>query len=267
MIINAYKELLMLNSILNSFIAHLFPIYRENHRNYDRIYHVHIRKCAGTSFNKCFIESVSCTVNSYDAIAKSFIKRLKFDEKPIVGWNKYLIEKGCYWYGFSHIPFYEIKFPSNTFTFTFLRDPAERLLSHYNMINDFINEGIDHPSLKVESQWCEFDFDYFLETIPRLHRENQLYMFSPNFDVNEAIENLSKVSYVDLIESIEPKFIKYLSKNLDINLSYKHLRKSSQKFEPTEIQREKLNFMLKDEYEMYEFMKQKIKLNSSIEDS
>ena len=251
----------MFKNIIHSSIAKIFPEHREMHRNYDRIYHIHIRKCAGTSFNKVFIEYLSGTEKFYEALAKSPIKRLKLNRKPIVGWNKHLIEKGCYWYGFSHIPFYDINFPINTFTFTFLRDPAERVISHYNMINDFIKEGINHPSLKEEAQWCKFDFDYFLDVIPRLHLENQLFMFSPNFDINEAIENLSKVSYVDLIENIEPKFIKYLNKNLDVNLNYKKRRESKHKFEPTQMQKERLNFMLKDEYGMYKLIKQKIEID------
>lgn len=71
---------------------------------YERIYHIHIRKSAGTSINKMLLECFTADAESaYKAISRSISKRVFFRGTPVVGWSKPLIEKGAYGYAFSHI--------------------------------------------------------------------------------------------------------------------------------------------------------------------
>ena len=101
-----------------------YNILTSNGEEYSRIYHVHIRKCAGTSFNFKFIGN-SCNHDpeivkkTYEDTAKK--GRSYLNGKVFCGWNKYNIESGKYFYAWSHIPFHEIDLPQNTFTITTLR--------------------------------------------------------------------------------------------------------------------------------------------------
>jgi len=218
---------------------------------FKRIYHIHIRKCAGTSINKAFISSLGGSEITYDALSKSLNQRLLLNKGPLVGWNRYLINKGAFFYGFSHEPYHKLIFDKETFTFTFLREPMNRVISHYNMLKDLIIKKSNHPALIAEKSWAYGDFDQFLKNIPKKHLENQLFTFSKKFIVKEALTNLKKISYVGKVEDIERLFIPKINKEFNLNLNYKPLRKSKSKVILTEDQIKYLRNLLKLEIEFY----------------
>jgi len=167
---------------------------------YDRIYHFHIRKTAGSSLNAAF-RSLSSDLSEYEY---DFLNRngwVAHDNYVYVSHNRFLIERGYYFAGDSHIPMHEIDVPANSFTVTILRDPAERVISHYRMLQHWRNKDVRHPARAVEDSFLGDKFSDFLKRIPREHLLRQIYMFSKNFSVDEALENLHKVNFLMLTEN------------------------------------------------------------------
>lgn len=168
---------------------------------YERIYFYHIRKTAGTSLNYAFLDhGVDAPDQIYERLnAKG---RAQSGDKVFVR-RKYYIEKGLYYYGFSHIPYHELRLPSNTFTITTFRDPVRRVVSHYKMLRWYDREGIDHPCMEVEGEWLGDSFRDFIEAMPKKHLFRQLYMFSPKYEVKEALENIKQLKFLMFVESMD----------------------------------------------------------------
>ncbi len=103
-----------------------------------------------------------------------------------VAHNKFLIDKGAYFFARSHSPAHELRLPPRTFTATILRDPVERVISHYNVLAEWVKNDVRHPSRATEGPWLGASFSDFLTRIPREHLLRQLYTFSAGFSVDEA---------------------------------------------------------------------------------
>jgi len=154
---------------------------------WDRVYHVHIRKTGGTSLNHMFLSLAGDEPQrQYKRLVADPVHCISAGGLTYVGWNPALINRGTYFYAFSHIPFHKLALPPRTFTFTCFRDPVRRVLSHYQMLSAFKSSRIDHPCMETEGDWLGGNFDDFLNRIPKEHLLNQLYMFSEVFNVKEA---------------------------------------------------------------------------------
>lgn len=256
---NKYKS--FVKHLRFNFINPRFKMKKPNTK-FDRIYHFHIRKCGGTSFNKAFSSYPNGDKENYNTLANSPENKATFNNLPIVGWNIKHLKRGDYWYGFSHSEFEKI-FPlqKKTFTFCFLRDPAKRLLSHYNMINEMKIREDRHPAFQKEVQWLGNSFLEFIEKIPRQYLQNQLFMFSRNFDINTALKNLKKIDFVGITGKHEEKLLNYFKENFDIDLDYTHIRKSNIKYNLDENEKKLLISKLDEEYIFFEKAKLHIKEN------
>jgi len=181
---------------------------------------------------------------------------IDMDDRIYVGFNPYLLEKGDYFYGFSHMPKHKIKIPKDTFTFTILRDPVKRLISHYKMINEFKRRNRNHPSYKLEGKWLGNSFSEFLDNVPDNYLMNQLYMFSENLNVNEAFKNINKCSQVIFLDDFD-KGVRELFKKIKINeiSNIFHERKSDFNFEPSQSDLEKAKEKLAPEIELIDKLK------------
>ena len=237
------------------FFNYLKSIYKDkiNNTRYSRIYHFHIRKCGGTSLNTAFSKFPNGNSNNYQIVASQNENKAIFNNFPIVGWNLRHLKRGDFWYGFSHIEFERI-FPlkKNTFTFSFLRDPIDRLLSHYNMIKDWEINNSSHPAFEKEGRWLGNSFSEFLEKIPKQHLQNQLFMFSNNFDINTALKNLKTIDFVGLVGRDEEKLLNYFREVFDINLDYFHTRKSKFNYKVDKKEMNLLINKLEDEIIFFE---------------
>ena len=204
---------------------------RETHRLFQQqtappIYHYHIRKTGGTSINFAFLSHSDAPDldNFYRKLARKKNSRLIANERVFVGWNKRLIEGGKYFYAFSHTPAHELQIPKNTFTFTCLRDPARRVISHYKMLRYYQENNIAHPCMRVEGAWLGDSFDDFLENIPKNHLMNQLYMFSKNYNIEEAEARIRACSYYFFTENMK-QGIADLATQLNLELPLSHQKK------------------------------------------
>jgi hypothetical protein len=102
--------------------------------DFERIYHHHVRKTAGTSLD-----------SSFWALGGPELELLSKQEvhaatEPGEGGRRFvrhdpqLIARGDYFYASSHEPAHRLEIPPNTFTITILRDPAARVISYYRYL-------------------------------------------------------------------------------------------------------------------------------------
>lgn len=216
----------------------------------NRIYFYHIRKTAGTSINYMFFELGGEDVLH---IHKELCNNYWYPTNKGIfnAWDKHLLEKGLFFYGYSHIPMHKIKIPKDTFTFTCLRDPVERILSHYKMLLRFkLNNKKKHPTFKEESKWLGETFGDFLRSIPKEHLFNQLYMFSKDYNVDEAVKKVKECSFIVFFDDFE-NGIKNLSMILSLELKIKHLNTSPKEDKLSSEEIKVLKKMLKPEYDFY----------------
>jgi len=225
-------------------------------QNHPPIYHYHIRKTGGTSINFAFLSNTAASDvdDFYQQLTKKKNNRLIANERVFIGWNKRLIEDGKYFYAFSHIPAHELQISKNTFTFTCLRDPVRRVISHYKMLCYYQENNIAHPCMRVEGTWLGNSFDDFIKNIPKSHLMSQLYMFSKNYNIEEAEELIRACSYYFFTENIE-QGIADLSTKLNLELPLSHQKKYEISIPISESNKVHLKEKLAPEYRLLERLK------------
>lgn len=215
---------------------------------FKRIYLVHIRKAGGTSLINMFLSlSGEDPVSLYSQLAKTPDHRLLSNGIIYVGWRVRYINRGNYFYGFSHTPLHKLDLPKGTFTITCFRDSVKRVVSHYNMLMNFKANNIYHPCMATEGKWLGENFDDFLQRIPQDHLLNQIYMFSSKFDVNEAVAQVEKLSHYFFIDNFS-NGIDELNKKTALSLEPIHIRKAGYGTQIPESSISKLREMLDKEY-------------------
>jgi len=215
---------------------------------YKRVYFVHIRKAGGTSLNHMFLSlSGEDSEMLYSRLSNTPGHRLICNGLIYVGWNIRHINKGSYFYAFSHTPLHRLSLPIRTFTVSCFRDPIKRVISHYNMLMDFRINNIDHPCMAIEGKWLGDGFADFLQNIPKEHLLNQLYMFSKDFIIDEAVCNVRQLSHYFFSDEYD-KGITELNRKTGLNLAPIHIRKASYQVQISEHDMTRLREMLDQEY-------------------
>jgi hypothetical protein len=99
---------------------------------YERVYHYHVRKSAGSSLNAAFwglggVDFATAEVRLRESPRSEFVANgLRFVRN-----NPSLLAQGDYFFATTHQPAYYVELPPRTFTITILRDPLSRALSYY----------------------------------------------------------------------------------------------------------------------------------------
>lgn len=168
---------------------------------------------------------------------------------------KRLIEAGNYFYAFSHIPWHEISLPENTFTITCVRNPVDRVLSHYKQLLYYKVNKIPRTDLEVEIGWLGNSFNDFLSNAPKEHLLRQVYMFSKEFNVEESFERIMNCSHLLFTEEFEIGVSDLCSK-LDISLEPIHIRKSRISYNFSSAELERLTDILEPELSLYTKLRQ-----------
>jgi hypothetical protein len=218
-----------------------------------RAYLYHVRKTGGTSL---VFSLLSCAGEDGAAVYRRLREqrngRTLSGDRVFVGWRRRLIERGRYHFAFSHLPSHAVALPADTFAFTCLRDPAQRVLSHYRMLSDYASGGaVPRTIARDEMKWLGRSFDDFLDNLPREHLHNQLFMFSPTYDVDEAHDRIRALPLVLLTERLEAG-VAALSRRLGLPLAARHERRSASAPELPDASRARLREMLAPEYALYE---------------
>lgn len=215
---------------------------------YERIYHFHIRKTAGTSLNfafrNAFLDGFSSPRNEEAMLRKNWTVHAG---RVYVTHNKYLLERGDYFYGDGHAAFHELRLPAKTFMITIVRDPIKRILSHYRMLVHWKNNDVSHPARSQEEGFIGNSFSDFLDRVPRAHLMRQLYMFSKTFDVAEAVDNIKKMNFIMVTEDFS-EHLRHLGTLLQIDLRSYSEKSTYGAVELTERDRDRLVRVLEPEY-------------------
>ncbi len=172
-----------------------------------------------------------------------------------MGWQHKLIEQGNYFYAFSHIPAHELAIKKNIMKITCFRDPAKRVISHYNMIKYYQINNIQHPAMLEEGKWLGENFSDFLKNIPREHLLRQLYMFSANYNKEEAIEFLGKNKIEILFTETLNEDMQKLSAKIGYTFSMRREKKYDYKENITDSENSLLTEKLEREYLFMEEVK------------
>ncbi len=229
---------------------------------FKRVYHFHIRKSAGTSVNSAFWALGGLTLKKLKreplAIGKNFI---------FVRNNRELIEEGNYHYANSHFPFWALNIPLDTFTFTILRDPYERLVSLYKYYKWVeITDGktgykldTSFYVLKAQKKLLNKSFGEFIDVLSNKYLFGNLYMFSENLAVEEALENLNKVDRVYFQDKLGRSF-EDMKETLGLNKI--EMPKPQRKFDNSNYdissdEKEKAISILKKEIDFYNRAREK----------
>ena len=227
---------------------------------YKRIYFYHVRKAAGKSVTDIImsLEGKDHYVK-YGELYSARNHRIIYNDKIFVGWHPILIQKGNYYYAFSHIPYHEIKIPEETFTFTCLRDPVARVISYYNMLQRFKKNISNANAIDQEVQYLGDTFNKFLDNIPKYRLLNQLYMFSKEFSISEASDRILGLSHYFFIDNFA-EGIKVLGSKLGLKLEVLHTDKAVNKNSIPEETISQLKDILTPEYDLIS----QLKINSLI---
>ncbi len=218
---------------------------------YSRIYHYHIRKTAGTSLNSAFLNAFGIDYEQLERCRRGRKGGLVFAQH-----NRPVIKRGRFFYASSHASAHEVKPPPHTFTVTVLRDPVDRLLSHYRYLMSIKSdpqvrqqEARWMKTLQREMAWLGDSFADFLTHIPREHLQRQLYTFSAQYDVEEATQAILALSAVCFTETFGAD-LERLARRLDLPLRLRHERRSTPLPQPPPADLERARTLLAPEIEL-----------------
>jgi hypothetical protein len=101
---------------------------------FERIYHHHVRKTAGTSLDSSFWALGGPELELLSKQEVHAATEQGEGGRRFVRHDPQLIARGDYFYASSHEPAHRLEIPPNTFTITILRDPAARVISYYRYL-------------------------------------------------------------------------------------------------------------------------------------
>ena len=217
---------------------------------YRRIYCHHVRKTGGTSLHRSFMAlGGEDPAAVHDRLAATPGNRTVSNGLAFVAHSGELLEDGSYFYGWSHVPAHEIRLPPATFTVAILRDPAERVLSHYQMLLYGTRGAYPFPHSRQEGELAESGFEHFLDALPREELLRQLFMFSASFDVGEAAARLRGCSHLFLTEEYETGLAE-LAEMLLLPLTMRREREAARRAQLGVDDLRRLTALLEPEYDL-----------------
>lgn len=182
------------------------------------IYFHHIRKTGGTSLIMSFLAREGDPQHLYGQLCRS---PSTFNGKLIRGWDRF--PSPDTYFGWSHEPVWRVEIQEGAFTITIFRDPVMRLKSHYRQV--LLYDGLGRVGMPIsveEWDWLGRDLEEFAGRVPRKHQQRQLYMFSPNFDVEQASERAESLSCCLHLSDFSRGVVK-LGQLLKMNLKTYHI--------------------------------------------
>lgn len=225
--------------------------------DFDRVHLWHIRKTAGTALCHSFLATqTDDPVGAYERLAGRCRRTMRCGRMVVAGWCPKVLERGDHDFGFGHRATHEMRLPPRTLEVTCVRDPAERLLSHYRMLLGYRAVGSGHPCMRTEAEWLGDGFSDFLDNLPPRHLLNQLFMFSEALCPEEGAERLARCDVV-LEHDDLPAGVGALSRRCGLALPLVRANVSAAPFAPSAAERSRLRDMLEPEYAMLGLWRQR----------
>jgi hypothetical protein len=176
------------------------------------IYLYHIRRTGGRSL---IFSILSQEGDPGDLYGQLCVSSQTINNKLIQGWERNPVENA--YFAWSHEPMWKVTVPKDTFTITILRDPMERLVSHYRLLLIYKEMGYVNHLPGYEWKWLGRDLLEFSNNIALEHLQRQLYMFSQDFDIEQATERIKTLSYFFYLDNYT-KALKGLGQMLGMGL-------------------------------------------------
>lgn len=216
-----------------------------------RVYLYHIRKTGGTSLSRSFLSlggedpaSVERRINA------SFLRTTASGTYVFAGKLRRSLETGRYFFGWSHLPAYDLRLPPNTFTVSVLRDPVKRVISYYNYLIGGDDASLVFAIKQAERGFAAGGFHAFLDRVPKRHLLCQLYMFSSDFSVDEAAERLNSCSLILATERLKEGTAE-LNGRLGMRLEPRHERVSLVEAQLSTSELDRVRDLLEPEYQLF----------------
>lgn len=217
-----------------------------------RIFLFHVRKTAGTSLVRSFLALGGEDPGAVEhRISSSLLSRTRSGQY-VVTCGRGTLQQGDYFFGWSHMAGHRLRLPSQTFTIALLRDPVARVLSYYRYLvaGDAAQGDMAWRVQNDERALAGESLSDFLSNIPDELLLNQLYMFSPRFDVSEAAERILECSAILMTETYE-RDLRNLASTLGLALKHRRERITALMKAPVEEkQLDALRDRLAAEYEL-----------------
>lgn len=229
-----------------------------------RIYLFHIRKTAGTSLVRSFLALGGEEPSAVERrISKSLMSYTRSGDY-IFTCGRGTLRQGDYYFGWSHIAGHRLQVPSGTFTIALFRDPVARVLSYYRYLlaGDSNQTDMAWRVQEDERALAGERFSDFLNNIPDELLLNQVYMFSPRFNVSEAEEKILECSAIMMTETYEND-LRNLATMLGLELEHRRDRiTASTSAAVDDDHMDALRERLAPEYELLEKLRASGRLNS-----
>ncbi|MGP0029273.1 MAG: hypothetical protein ACLPVF_02070 [Acidimicrobiales bacterium] len=219
---------------------------------YERVYFHHLRKTGGTSLIFSFLQLCGGDPHAIDRRLARF-SFARHGAYRYVAYNARLINRGRYFFATSHLPAYRMNPPKEgTFRVTAFRDPVERVTSLFRYLAaPESDEGFATKAPDVQRRLAREGYDRFLDQVPRFDLLNQLYSFSADGDVDEAVRVVRSLEMVLRTERLV-EGTAALSEVLGLPLQIGRQRSSRSEVELTAGQLERTREMTDPEYSMIE---------------
>jgi hypothetical protein len=217
---------------------------------FQRIYFHHLRKTAGTSL---ILALYGPPGDERQEVVRR-LARYTFARRGTYAYvtnNVKLINGGRFTFASSHLPSYVAKPPlSGTFRMTIFRDPVDRVVSLFRYLSDpSADEGHHFRAQEVQRRRTDEGYDRFLDQVPRFDLLNQLYSFSEQGSVDEALAEVSSLDMVLRTEQLDEGSAK-LSDRLGLPIELGRARVSRTQFELSPSQWERTRELTALEYDL-----------------